>query len=140
MADDFAQDVFLKIYKNLASYSPEFKFSTWVMRITTNHIIDYRRKQRFETAPLEAAAHISDSANSPEATLLREEERRHVRKTLESLPEMYKTPLMLYHDQHLPYQEIADRIGEPLSKVKNRIFRGRKLMKDMFLQWEGGNA
>ncbi len=43
---DLSQEIFIKIYKNLDKYSTEFKFSTWSMRIATNHIIDFRRKKR----------------------------------------------------------------------------------------------
>lgn len=131
-ANDYAQDVFLKIYKNLRSYSPEFRFSTWVMRITSNHIIDQHRKKRQETVPLEAQAGVltTDASASPEAVYLRREQTRRISKIVEDLPEMYKLPIVMYHQQGLSYQEISDALDEPLSKVKNRIFRGRKLMKD----------
>ncbi|MCL2189070.1 MAG: sigma-70 family RNA polymerase sigma factor [Defluviitaleaceae bacterium] len=133
-ANDYAQDVFLKIYKNLRSYSPAFKFSTWVMRITGNHIIDQHRKKKAETVPFEA--HMAEGANmpaeaSPETQYLRQEQTERIQKILSDLPEMYRIPVVLYHQEDLSYQEIADKIGEPLSKVKNRIFRGRKLLKEM---------
>ena len=128
-ANDLAQDVFLKMYKNLASYSPEFKFSTWVMRITTNHIIDHHRRRRPETVPIEAAANAVSSEDSPESALLRKEERERIQGIVDDLPGMYKLPIVMYHQKGMSYQEIADKIGEPLSKVKNRIFRGRKLLK-----------
>jgi len=51
-ASDLAQDVFLKVYRNLKSYTPQFRFSTWIMRITSNHIIDHHRKKRLETVSL----------------------------------------------------------------------------------------
>jgi len=133
-ANDLAQDVFLKIYKNLRSYTPEFKFSTWVMRITGNYIIDQHRKKKAETVPFEP--HMAEGANmatepSPEAEYLRREQTERINKILEDLPEMYRVPVVLYHQQDMSYQEISETIGEPLSKVKNRIFRGRKLLKEM---------
>ena len=133
-ANDLAQDVFLKIYKNLHSYTDAFKFSTWVMRITSNHIIDQHRKKKAETVPFEP--HMAESTNmpaepSPEALYLREEQAARIQKILDALPEMYRIPVVLYHQEDLSYQEIAERIEEPLSKVKNRIFRGRKLLKEM---------
>jgi RNA polymerase sigma-70 factor (ECF subfamily) len=133
-ANDLAQDVFLKIYKNLKSYTPAFKFSTWVMRITGNHIIDQHRKKKAETVPFEP--HMAEGAGmateaSPETQYLRREQTERIGKILADLPEMYRIPVVLYHQQDMSYQEISDIIGEPLSKVKNRIFRGRKLLKEM---------
>ena len=141
-ADDTAQDVFLKVYKNLASYTPEFRFSTWVMRITTNHIIDLHRKKRLEAVSYESyvesggtLADLGTSA-SPEATYIQEEASARLAKLLDGLPNIYKTPVILYHQNGLSYNEIADHIGEPISKVKNRIFRGRKLLKGLLTEGE----
>ena len=138
-ANDLAQDVFLKMYKNLASYSSEFKFSTWVMRITTKHVIDFHRKRKQETVPFEdsLALTASDPDDSPEAALLRREEEERIQKIVDELPSMYKLPIVMYHGKGMSYQEISEKIGEPLSKVKNRIFRGRKLLKSRYLMEEG---
>jgi len=134
--DDLAQDVFLKIYKNLASYSSEFKFSTWVMRITSNHIIDFHRKRKAETVPLEAAAEVvsEDRSSSPEDSLVHQEESERIGRILDELPAMYKIPIVMYHQKDMSYQEIADKLDEPLSKVKNRIFRGRKILKALYAE------
>jgi len=134
-ANDLAQDVFLKVYKNLSSYTSAFRFSTWVMRITSNHVIDHHRKKRLETVSLEA--HMTDTGfvggttASPEAEYLKQEQTQRINKIVASLPDMYKIPVVLYHQEGLSYQEISDRTGEPLSKVKNRIFRGRKILKGL---------
>ena len=60
-----------------------------------------------------------------------------IENALNSLPDMYKIPIVLFHKQGLSYQEIADITKEPLSKVKNRIFRGRKMLKDILTGKEG---
>ena len=133
LANDYAQDVFFKVYKNLESYSPEFKFSTWVMRITGNHVIDMFRKKKMQEVPYEEYSESAERAQqaeiSAETAYLRQEEARRLEKIVADLPDMYKVPVVLYHGQGLSYQEIAESMGEPLSKVKNRIFRGRKLIK-----------
>ena len=133
-ANDIAQDVFLKMYKNLAKYTPEFKFSTWVMRITSNHIIDLHRKKKMETVSYEAYTAEGGSvgtSESPETEYVRQEQADRINKIINGLPEIYKTPVILYHLHGLSYQEISDTIGEPISKIKNRIFRGRKLLKSL---------
>ena len=133
LANDYAQDVFLKVYKNLKSYSPEFKFSTWVMRITGNHIIDMHRKKKWQEVSYEDHSESIERSSfaemSAENAFLKLEDARRIEKIVAGLPEMYKVPVVLYHGQGLSYQEIAGLLGEPLSKVKNRIFRGRKMLK-----------
>ena len=135
-ANDLAQDVFVKIYKNLDKYYPEFKFSTWVIRIATNHVIDTRRKKKYELVSLGNLGEVEGffgSHDSPEAVYIRKEESRALKRVINDLPDMYKIPIVLYHQQGLSYQEISDITDQPLSKVKNRIFRARKMMKETLL-------
>jgi len=135
-ANDLAQDVFIKIYKNLDKYYPEFKFSTWVMRIATNHVIDYRRKKKQETVPIEDVEFSLSTEESPEVAYIRREQKEELKKIVGDLPDMYKIPIVLYHEQGLSYQEISEIINEPLSKVKNRIFRGRRMLKESLMNFE----
>ena len=132
-ANDLAQDVFIKIYKNLDKYYPEYKFSTWVIRIATNHVIDYRRKKRQETVPIEDVEFSLSTEESPESAYIRREQKDELKKIVGDLPDMYKIPIVLYHEQGLSYQEISEIIHEPLSKVKNRIFRGRRMLKESLI-------
>jgi RNA polymerase sigma-70 factor (ECF subfamily) len=129
-ANDLAQEVFVKIYKNLDKYYPDYKFSTWTIRIATNHVIDYRRKKHAETVPIEDVEFGLSGEESPETDYIRREQNEELRRIVGDLPDMYKIPIVLYHEQGLSYQEIADIIHEPLSKVKNRIFRGRRMLKE----------
>lgn len=139
-ANDLAQEVFIKVYKNLSKYYPDYKFSTWIIRITTNHVIDYRRKKRQETVSIDDVDYELSSDNSPEEAYIQKEQKEGLEALVNQLPEMYKIPIVLYHQQGLSYQEIADVTEEPLSKVKNRIFRGRKMLKESLLKMkEGGN-
>lgn len=136
-ANDLAQEVFIKVYKNLDKYSPEYKFSTWIMRITTNLVIDYRRKRKQETIPIEDMDYEIASEETPEGSYIQKEQENVLNTAIKSLPDMYRIPIILYHQQDLSYQEIGDIIGEPLSKVKNRIFRGRKMLKEKLIEMKG---
>ena len=131
-ANDLAQEVFVKIYKNLAKYYPEYKFSTWVMRITTNHVIDHNRSKKQAAASLdEIPQDLPDKwGDSPDEAVVKKEVSEQLRKAVNALPDMYRIPIVLYHQQGMSYDEIASIICEPLSKVKNRIFRGRKMLKE----------
>lgn len=137
-ANDLAQEVFIKVYKNLDKYFPDFKFSTWIIKITTNHVIDYRRKKKYETVCMEEVEYKLISENTPEQDCIKKEEQLVLNKLLNDLPDIYKVPLVLYHQQGLSYQEIAEATNEPLSKVKNRIFRGRKILKEELLKMKEG--
>ncbi len=133
-ANDLAQEVFIKVYRNLDKYSNEFKLSTWITRITTNHIIDYRRKKKCETVPIDDVVYDTGTNDSPESEYIKKEQKLNLERLVGELPEMYKIPIVLYHQKGLTYQEIADVTNQSLSKVKNRIFRGRKLLKNGFLK------
>ncbi len=133
-ANDLAQEVFIKVYRNIDKYSDEFKLSTWITRITTNHIIDYRRKKKRDTVPIEDVSYDTSTDISPESEHLKKEQKLNLERLVGELPEMYKIPIVLYHQKGLTYQEIADVTNQSLSKVKNRIFRGRKLLKNGFLK------
>lgn len=139
-ANDLAQEVFIKIYKNLDKYYPDYKFSTWVIRITTNHVIDYRRKQKQETVSSDEMEFDIAGEDSPETDFIKKERSKKLSQVVGDLPDMYKIPIVLYHQQGLSYQEIADITDEPLSKVKNRIFRGRKMLKESILSMREGEA
>lgn len=139
-ANDLAQEVFIKVYKNLDKYQPTYKFSTWLIRIATNHVIDYRRKRKQETVNIEDVHLEASGSDTPEAAYLRKEGRLDITAALSALPEMYRIPIVLYHQQGLSYQEIADILSEPLSKVKNRIFRGRRMLKAILTGKEEGEG
>jgi len=139
-ANDLAQEVFIKLYRNLEKYQPEYRFSTWTIRVATNHVIDYRRKKRQDTVSFEDAGDVADYADTPEAAYIAKEQSRMLRDLIDGLPDMYKVPIVLYHQQGLSYQEISEITDEPLSKVKNRIFRGRKMLKESLIGMRRGES
>ncbi|MCL2350270.1 MAG: sigma-70 family RNA polymerase sigma factor [Defluviitaleaceae bacterium] len=145
-ANDQAQEVFIKIYRNMDKYKPDYKFSTWVIRIATNHVIDFRRKNKNASATdhledMEAGGSmVADGALSPEDAYIAREQSKQLTDMIEDLPDMYKVPIVLYHQQGLSYQEIADIVDEPMSKVKNRIFRARKILKENLMTLKAGES
>ena len=128
---DLAQEVFLKVYKNLDKYRPDYHFSTWIIRVTTNHIIDIRRKHKIESVSLDDTELPIASGKSAEEEYLHSEKIQELSRLINSLPEIYRLPIALYHQHNMSYQEIADSLDLSMSKVKNRIFRGRRMLKEM---------
>ncbi len=128
---DLSQEIFIKVYQNLYKYSTEYKFSTWIIKISTNHVIDYRRKQHYTTVEFDGSVHNTLNMASAEEECMKNERAKELESFISSLPDEFRIPLVLYHREGLSYQEIANILELPLSKVKNRIFKGRKLLKEM---------
>lgn len=129
LAEDAAQESFIKAYTHLRSYNPEFKFSTWITRITYHTCIDALRKRR-ELSPLDDACEVADKDITPEETVILVERKRKLEQLINKLEPKYRQPLMLYHMSGLKYDEIAAFLKVPMSIVKNRIFRARKMLKE----------
>ena len=128
--EDLAQDIFLKVYKNLDKYRPDYHFSTWIIRIATNHIIDMRRKHRVEGVSIDDTELPLSTGDSAEDEYIHSEMTNELNRLIDELPEIYRLPIVLYHRHDMSYKDIADSLGVSMSKVKNRIFRGRRILKD----------
>jgi RNA polymerase sigma factor (sigma-70 family) len=129
-ANDMAQDAFIKIYRSLPQYNSQYKFSTWTVKVTTNICIDHMRRKKAETVSLDEIENIVGKNNSPEEHYLRMEKSMILKRAVDSLPEIYRVPIILYHQEGLSYKEIAEKIDKPISIVKNRIFRARHVLRE----------
>ena len=142
-AADVTQEVFLKVWANLGRYNPEYSFKTWVARITVNHSINVNQKH-MRSAPVawdeEAVQRIPTGSGLPEEEILMKEEQDRVRSAVESLPEMYRLVVTLFHQQSLSYDEICQITGYPLSIVKNRLYRARKMLCEKLRTYYGNGA
>jgi len=129
-AEDLSQEVFLKAYQNLDKYNQKMKFSTWILSIGRNTCIDYLRKKRGESVPLEEGIKAGEPPISAEDAYLYKEQKREIEQAIQSLPEEYRMLIILYHQQGQSYKEIAEILHMPMSLVKNRLHRGRKMLKE----------
>jgi RNA polymerase sigma-70 factor (ECF subfamily) len=129
-AEDLTQDIFLKIFKALASFDRRANFQTWIISISRNLCIDHYRSVRkerqtiardVETGDLQPASH----ERGPYQAAEHQDLRVLLRQGLERLPLTLRTAVVLRDLQELSYQEIADRLGLPEGTVKSRINRGR---------------
>ena len=80
------------------------------------------------TVPIEAAAEVGDARPGPEEQFLAEERLETVRAAVRELPDMYRLPVLLFHQQGLSYRETADALKQPESIVKNRLYRARLML------------
>lgn len=138
---DVTQEVFIKVYNSLARYSSEYKFSTWLYRIAHNAAIDYIRRrspneQSIETENKDGAYQLQiESPNpTPEQDRERSEWRTEIEAVVKCLPAVYRELILLRHAQDLSYDEIAEITNLPLGTVKNRLFRAREMMREIFIE------
>ena len=137
-AEDILQEVFLKIYKNLHEYDEDFKFSSWIYRITHNEAISYFRKQkaRPEVVNLENDEEIDILGTLPADTNLRDDyvqkELSHkVRDIIALLPDNYRTVLVLRYMEEKSYEEMADILQKPTGTVATLINRAKVEFKKL---------
>jgi RNA polymerase sigma factor (sigma-70 family) len=143
---DVAQDVYLKVFKNLAGFKHQAKFSTWVGQITYNTCLHYlEKKQLVLVDPAEpeldtasdygrrAPPLVADPGYDPETALFSQNLAGILGSAIEHLPPLYRTLISLYHQQELSYEEIAHITSLPDGTVKNYLFRARKRLKHYLL-------
>lgn len=137
---DVTQEVFIKVYNSLSKYSSEYKFSTWLYRIAHNAAIDHMRRNSMNAVSIEAEnsdgtyqLQIESRRPSPEQDHERGEWRNEIDAVVKCLPPTYRDLILLRHSRDLSYDEIADVTGLPLGTVKNRLFRAREMMRQMFI-------
>ena len=138
---DVTQEVFIKVYNSLSKYSPEYKFSTWLYRIAHNAAIDHMRRNPVTPQSLEAEnadgtyqIQIESRRPSPEQDHERKEWRQEIDAVVKCLPASYRDLIILRHSRDFTSDEIADVMGLPLGTVKNRLFRAREMMREIFVE------
>ena len=137
---DVTQEVFIKVYNSLTKYSDEYKFSTWLYRIAHNAAIDHMRRNSMATQSIEVEnadgtfqLQIESRNLSPEQEHERGEWRNEIEAVVKCLPATYRDLIVLRHSRDLSYDEIAEITALPLGTVKNRLFRAREMMREIFI-------
>jgi len=131
-AQDLFQETLYKALANHEKYNTGTNIKAWLFTIMRNIFInDYSRKSKqktiFDNTPNDYLLDYKQSTVSNDAES--DMRLKEVRKAVEELPEIFKTPFKLYFDGY-KYNEIADALGEPLGTIKSRIHFARKLLKE----------
>lgn len=146
VADDLAQEVFIKAYYALPKFKGKAAFSTWIHQITVNHTRDYLRKaSRMRQVPFEETkADFSTHEDEVKKREIEEElaqKKKIVHEAIKTLPEKYRVILSLRDIQGLPYEEISRVLNISPGTVDSRLHRARKILKKKiipFFEKEGG--
>lgn len=135
-AEDLAQEVFLKVYKNLKNFRKDSKFSTWIYRIAYNTCVDNYRKKRLKLLPLnkiideeQQEIGIPSSDPLPEEQVISNEKYSLIKECIAQLKPRYKSAIILRDIHNYSYREIAEILGIPIGTVKSDISRARALLR-----------
>lgn len=147
-AEDLTLEAFGKAFTNIHQYAPQFAFSTWLFRIASNNAIDYMRKKKAVTVPLDSSNSMDKSQNTdrnlnirsdsdtPEESFIRGQKAKILRKIVAKLKPRYRTLLELRYFKEYSYDEIAKELDLPLGTVKVQLFRSREMLFDLLKDTE----
>jgi RNA polymerase sigma-70 factor (ECF subfamily) len=143
VAEDLAQETFLRVFRNSKRYQPVAKFTTWLYRIAANLCINELKKGKLRqgmsldepAGPDPDGSKIIDRIASDEGSPLSDVEGQEVQqligKAIDHLPDDQRTTLILVEYHHMPYQEIAEILGVTVSAIKMRVKRARETLREM---------
>ncbi len=133
--EDIAQEVFVKVHRKLDSFRSQSSFYTWLYRIAVNTATDHlKRRRRDPSVSLESLPPVFEEAESagpaPDKSLMDEEFRERIASAVETLPEPYKTVLILREFEDRTYEQMAEILECSLGTVESRLFRARQRLRD----------
>lgn len=143
LAEDLAQESFVKVLNALDSYQPEYKFSSWIFKIANNAAIDHLRRREIVTLSLDGAPGAR-TADEVEATALQAVDRSEsaldeleakelgtsIEQAIARLRPEYRACILLRHVEGRAYEEIAATLDLPLGTVKTHIHRARHELRE----------
>ena len=129
-AEDFAQDVFVRSYERLRSFSGKVPFSAWLYRVAFNLAVNrYHVKRRaVKHVPVEGIA-VADPASDPEREVLNDELASALREKLAELPRVYQLVLKMRFFEGFPYQGMARALNVPVNTVKSYVHRAKGILR-----------
>ncbi len=128
LAEDAAQDAFVRAWQRLHSYRPRAPFRNWVYRIAINAALDALRRER-ETVDVDGMP-LAAEGKGPEAVLQGKQRDDMVRQAVLALPPASRGVLVLREYQGLAYREIADTLNIPIGTVMSRLSYARKRLRE----------
>ena len=142
LAEDLAQETFVKALNAIESYRPEFKFSSWIFKIANNAAIDHLRRRELDTLSLDGSPH-AETPEAMQATALQIGARQEspldaveakelggaIEVAIGRLRPEYRSCILLRHVEGRAYEEIAEILDLPLGTVKTYIHRARNELR-----------
>lgn len=137
IAEELAQDVFLRVYRSRERYRPGAKFATWLFRITTNVALNWRRDTRREQSdvrlddkpPNARKIDPADRTLRADQSLLLDQRAREIRNAVESLPPKQLAAVLLHKYEGLDYSAIATVLECSIPALKSLLFRAYETLR-----------
>jgi RNA polymerase sigma-70 factor (ECF subfamily) len=141
LAEELAQEVFLRVYRSRKTYAAEAKFTTWLYRIATNLAVNYARDHKVERSgkvvsldePDEESGvtmDVADPTLNVEQNILRRERLQAIKKHVMALPEKQRAAVLMHKYQGMDYREIAGVLKLSESATKSLLFRAYEVLRD----------
>jgi RNA polymerase sigma-70 factor (ECF subfamily) len=141
VAEELAQEVFLRVYRSRETYRAEARFSTWLYRIATNlgvnHARDTRHERMASTVYLDEAdsetgttPDVADMTPGAEANLLRQERLNAIREHVMALPERQRMAVLMHKYEGMDYKQIGDVLKLSESATKSLLFRAYQTLRE----------
>lgn len=147
LAEDLAQEAFIRAFHALGSYDPRYRFSSWIFKIANNLTIDHLRKRRLDTVSLDGSPNaatdegegrghlvVADPGESPEAYVTNRQLGGQIESAMAQLRPEYRTAILLRHVEGHSYEEVAEIMEVPLGTVKTYIHRGRHALRELLAE------
>jgi RNA polymerase sigma-70 factor (ECF subfamily) len=135
LAEDAAQEAFIRAWQHLASYQPRSPFRNWVYRIAANVALDVLRREK-ETVDVDAVP-VAAPSPGPEAALIEKERAERIRQAVLALPPASRAVLVLREYEGLSYQEIANTLDIPMGTVMSRLSYARNRIRESLAAYLG---
>ncbi len=143
-AEDIAQDVFIKAHEHFENLRTSPTAGGWLKTVATNLSINHIQRYKKRWSFFSDLVHKDDEGGEKEVEFAApdtffsgvdsSERREWIERALEKLPDHQRVPLVLYHFEDLPYEDIAKKTGVSLSKVKTDILRGREALAKVLMR------
>ncbi len=141
VAEELAQEVFLRVYRSRETYRAEARFSTWLYRIATNLGVNYARDNRHERAASTiyldetdsetgTTPDVADSTPGAESTMLRRERLNAIRQHVLALPERQRSAVLMHKYEGMDYRQIGDVLKLSESATKSLLFRAYQTLRE----------
>ena len=141
VAEELAQEVFLRVYKSRQTYSADAKFTTWLYRIATNLAMNYARDTKTERAgkvsldePVseesDRTLDVADESMTAEEALVRRERMRAIKQFVLELPERQRVAVLMHKYQEMDYKQIAKALDLSESATKSLLFRAYETLRE----------
>lgn len=146
VAEDLAQEVFLRVYRSRETYEASAKFTTWLYRIATNLAVNHARDTRHERPEVQVSLdepddetgttlEVPDRSLNAEQTIMVRERMKAIRQKVEALPEQQKLAVIMHKYHQMDYKQIAEVLKKSESATKSLLFRAYETLREQLKEF-----